>query len=142
MYRILTDAGQTGERRRQATHPARTIPELRATGPSQVFTWDITKLAGTSKGIYYHAYLVIDIYSRYIAGHTVEAAETAQRAEELIRETITRNGLAPHTVHADRGTAMTSKKVSQLLTELGVTRSHSRPKASNDNAYSEAHFKT
>ncbi|MBT2408542.1 MULTISPECIES: IS3 family transposase [unclassified Streptomyces] len=142
MYRILRERGQSGERRRQATHPARTVPELVATGPSQVFTWDITKAAGPVKGIWYHAYVIIDIFSRYIVGHTVEAAESAERAEELIREAITRNHIVPETVHADRGTSMTSKKVSQLLIDLGVTRSHSRPKVSNDNPYSEAQFKT
>jgi putative transposase len=142
MYRILRERGQSGERRRQATHPAKTVPELVADGPSQVFTWDITKAAGPSKGIWYHAYVIIDIYSRYIVGHTVELAESAERAEELIRETIARNGIVPQTVHADWGTSMTSKKVSQLLTDLGVTRSHSRPKVSNDNPYSEAQFKT
>jgi transposase InsO family protein len=142
MYRILREHGQAGERRRQATHPARTVPELVATAPSQVFTWDITKLAGPDKGIWYHAYVIIDIFSRYIVGHTVERAESSERAEELIRETIERNGIAPETVHADRGTSMTSKKVSQLLIDLGVTRSHSRPKVSNDNPYSEAQFKT
>lgn len=142
MYRILEAAGQTGERRRQATHPAKTVPELVATAPSQVFTWDITRLAGPDKGVWFHAYVIIDIYSRYVVGHTVERAETAERAEELIRETIERNGIVPDTVHADRGTSMTSKKVSQLLIDLGVTRSHSRPKVSNDNPYSEAHFRT
>lgn len=142
MYRILTAVGQSGERRRQATHSAKTVPELVATGPSQVFSWDITKLAGPEKGIWYHAYVIIDIFSRYIVGHTVERAESAERAEELIRETIERNGIVPETVHADRGTSMTSKKVSQLLIDLGVTRSHSRPKVSNDNPYSEANFKT
>lgn len=140
MYRILEAAGQSGERRRQATHPAKTVPELLATGPSQVFTWDITRLPGPEKGIWYHAYVIIDIYSRYIVGHTVEVAETAEQAEELIRETIDRNGIVPETVHADRGTSMTSKKVSQLLIDLGVTRSHSRPKASNDNPFSESQF--
>ncbi|OEJ28719.1 transposase [Streptomyces agglomeratus] len=142
MYRVLREHGQSGERRRQATHPARAVPELVAIAPSQVFTWDITKLAGPAKGIWYHAYVVIDIFSRYIVGHTVERAESAERAEELIRETIDRNGIVPETVHADRGTSMTSKKVSQLLIDLGVTRSHSRPKVSNDNPYSEAQFKT
>ncbi|MFB6956962.1 hypothetical protein ACFCYB_07930 [Streptomyces sp. NPDC056309] len=97
MYRILSDAGQSGERRRQATHPPRTIPELVATGPSQVFTWDITRLPGPAKGIWFHAYVIIDIFSRYIVGHTVELAETAERAEELIRDTIERNGIVPHT---------------------------------------------
>nr|WP_225448696.1 IS3 family transposase [Streptacidiphilus sp. P02-A3a] len=142
MYRILRERGQAGERRRQATHPAKTVPELVADGPSQVFTWDITKAAGPRKGVWYHAYVIIDIFSRYIVGHTVELAESAERAAELIRETIARNGIVPETVHADRGTSMTSKKVSQLLIDLGVTRSHSRPKVSNDNPYSEAQFKT
>lgn len=112
MYRILETAGQNGERRRQATHPAKTVPELVATGPSQVFTWDITRLAGPEKGVWFHAYVIIDIYSRYIVGYTVERAESADRAEELIRETIERNGIVPETVHADRGPSMTSKKVS------------------------------
>ncbi|WP_405680371.1 transposase [Streptomyces sp. NBC_01238] len=142
MYRILREQDQSGERRRQATHPAKTVPELVATGPSQVFTWDITKAAGPIKGLWYHAYVITDIFSRYIVGHTVERAESALGAEELIRETIARNGIVPQTVHADRGTSMTSKKVSQLLIDLGVTRSHSRPKVSNDNPYSEAQFKT
>ncbi|WP_169317494.1 IS3 family transposase [Actinacidiphila oryziradicis] len=142
MYRILATAGQNGERRRQATHPAKTVPQLLATAPCQVLTWDITKLRGPNKGEWYHLYAIIDIYSRYICGWTVERAETAQRAEELIRETIERNGIVPETVHADRGTSMTSKKVSQLLLDLGVTRSHSRPKVSNDNPYSESQFKT
>jgi putative transposase len=142
MYRILREHGQSGERRRQATHPAKSVPELVASAPSQVFTWDITKLAGPDKGIWYHAYVIIDIFSRYIVGHTVERAESAERAEELIRDTIERNGIVPETVHADRGTSMTSKKVSQLLVDLGVTRSHSRPRVSNDNPYSEAQFRT
>ncbi|MFE4958608.1 transposase [Streptomyces sp. NPDC056653] len=142
MYRILSAAGQNGERRRQATHPPRTIPELLATGPSQVFTWDITRLPGPAKGIWFHAYVITDIFSRYIVGHTVERAETTERAEELIREAIESNGIVPHTIHADRGTSMTSKKVSQLLTDLGVTRSHSRPRVSNDNPFSESQFRT
>ncbi|MEU2835185.1 DDE-type integrase/transposase/recombinase [Streptomyces lavendulae] len=89
MYRILRGKGQSGERRRQATHPAKAVPELAATAPSQVFTWDITKAAGPARGIWYHAYVIIDIYSRCIVGHTVEKAESAQQAEELIREAIT-----------------------------------------------------
>ncbi|WP_197084770.1 DDE-type integrase/transposase/recombinase [Saccharothrix sp. ST-888] len=125
-----------------ATHPAKAVPELVATAPSQVFTWDITKLAGPEKGICFHAYVIIDIFSRYVVGYTVERAESAERAEELIRETIERNGIVPETVHADRSTSMTSKKVSQLLIDLGVTRSHSKPKVSNDNPYGEAHFRT
>ncbi|MFE7214342.1 transposase [Streptomyces sp. NPDC001698] len=136
MYRILAEAGQSGERRRQVR------PRPCPSGPSQVFAWDITKLAGPAKAIWYHACVIIDIFSRCIVGHTVGLAESADRAEELIRETIDRNGIVPETVHADRGTSMTSKKVSQLLIDLGVTRSHSRPKTSNNNPYSESHFKT
>ena len=142
MYRILEAAGQGGERRRQATHPPKTVPQLVATAPCQVLTWDITKLRGPNKGEWYQLYVIIDIYSRYICGWTVERSESAERAEELICETIERNGIVPETVHADRGTAMTSKKVSQLLLDLGVTRSHSRPKVSNDNPFSESLFKT
>ncbi|MFE7046485.1 hypothetical protein ACFU9X_46135, partial [Streptomyces atratus] len=93
MYRILREQDQSGERRRQATHPDKTVPELVATGPSQVFTWDIAKAAGPVKGFWYHAYVITDIFSRYIVGHIVERAESAVRAEELIRETIARNGI-------------------------------------------------
>lgn len=142
MYRILRAAEQNGERRRQATHPAKTRPELLADGPYQAFTWDITKLRGPVKDVWYHLYAITDIYSRYIVGWTVEAAETGERAKEFIAETIERNGLIPHTVHSDRGTSMTSKSVSQMLLDLGITRSHSRPKTSNDNPYSKAQFKT
>lgn len=104
MYRILREQDQSGERRRQATHPAKAVPEPVATGPSQVFSWDITKAAGPVKGVWYHAYVIIDIFSRYIVGHTVGRTESAVRSEELIRETIARNGILPQTMHADRGT--------------------------------------
>ena len=142
MYRIARAAGQTRERRRQATHPARVKPELLATGPSQVWSWDITKLAGPHKGIWYHLYVLIDVYSRYNPGWIVAAAEDSVLAKDFIDDAIICNGSAPHTVHADRGTSMTSKPVSALLADLGVTRSHSRPRVSNDNPFSEAQFKT
>ncbi|KAA2248900.1 IS3 family transposase [Solihabitans fulvus] len=142
MYRILRDAGQTGERRRQATHPPKVKPELMADAPSQVWSWDITKLRGPDKGIWYHLYVILDIYSRYVVGWTVASAEDSRLAAELIASAIDRNGLVPHTVHADRGTSMTSKPVAGLLADLGVLRSHSRPRVSNDNPYSEAQFKT
>jgi putative transposase len=142
MYRIARAAGQTRERRRQATHPAKVKPELLADGPSQVWTWDITKLRGPAKGIFYQLYVLIDIYSRFNPSWIVSPAEDSQLAKDFIAEAIERNGTAPHTVHADRGTSMTSKPVSALLTDLGVTRSHSRPHVSNDNPYSEAQFKT
>jgi putative transposase len=141
MYRILTANAQVKDRRRQARHPARVRPELIATGPGQVYTWDITKLPGPTKGVYYDAYVMIDIYSRYIVGAHVHVTETAVLAEEMMREVFTIHG-TPQVVHADRGTSMTSKTVAALLTDLGVTRSHSRPRVSNDNPFSEAWFKT
>jgi putative transposase len=142
MYRILREAGGVRERRRQATHPPRTRPELVATGPGQVWSWDITKLHGPVKGIYYDLYVIIDIYSRYVPGFLVAPTETGELAKEFIEQTIAATGAAPRVVHADRGTSMTSKPVALLLADLGVVRSHSRPKVSNDNPYSEAAFKT
>jgi putative transposase len=142
MYRIAKQAGQSRERRRLATHPAKVKPELLADGPSQVWTWDITKLRGPTRGLWYHLYVIIDIYSRYNPAWTVEAAEFSPLAADFIDEAIYRNGAIPHTVHADRGTSMTSKPVSALLADLGITRSHSRPRVSNDNPFSEAQFKT
>lgn len=142
MYRIARAAGQSRERRRQATHPAKVKPELLADGPSQVWTWDITKLRGPAKGIFYQLYVLIDIYSRFNPSWILSPAEDSLLAADFIAEAIERNGATPHTVHADRGTSMTSKPVSALLTDLGVARSHSRPRVSNDNPYSEAQFKT
>jgi putative transposase len=142
MYRIAAAAGQTRERRRQATHPAKVKPELVADGPSQVWSWDITKLRGPAKGIWYHLYVLIDIYSRYNPGWILAAAEDSVLARDFIDEAIARNGQVPHTVHADRGTSMTSQPVSALLANLGVTRTHSRPRTSDDNPFSEAQFKT
>jgi len=141
MYRILAENAQVKDRRRLARHPARVRPELIATGPGQVFTWDITKLRGPSKGSYFDAYVMIDIYSRYIVGACVHVTETAVLAEEMMRHVFTIHG-NPTVVHADRGTSMTSKTVAALLTDLGVVRSHSRPRVSNDNPFSEAWFKT
>jgi len=141
MYRILAEAGQVAERRRLARHPARTVPELVATGPGQVYTWDITKLPGPARGVYFDAYVMIDIYSRYIVGAHVHAHETGVLAEEMMRQIFGIHGI-PQVVHADRGTSMTSKSVATLLADLGVTQSHSRPSVSNDNPYSESLFKT
>ena len=138
MYRVAKAAGQTRERRRQATHPAKVKPELLADGPSQVWTWDITKLRGPAKGLWYHLYVIIDIFSRYNPSRLLSATESGEEAEEFIEEAVSRNGAVPHTIHADRGTSMTSGAVSELLANLGVTRSHSRPRTSNDNPYSEA----
>lgn len=141
IYRILADHAQIRERRRLARHPARVRPELVATGPGQVLTWDITKLRGPVKGVYYDAYVMIDIYSRFIVGAHVHAAETAVLAAEMMTQIFDIHGV-PRVVHADRGTSMTSKTVAALLTDLGVVRSHSRPRVSNDNPFSEAWFKT
>ena len=141
MYRILAEHAQLVERRRIARHPARAVPELVATGPGQVYSWDITKLAGPVKGVYYDAYVMIDIYSRYIVGARVHSAESGPLAVEMMRQVFDLHA-TPRVVHADRGTSMTSKTVAQLLADLDVTRSHSRPKVSNDNPYSEAWFKT
>ena len=142
MYRILRQAGEVRERRRQATHPPRKRPELMADAPCQVWSWDITKLRGPGKGVWYSLYVIIDIYSRYVPGYLIAPTEDAQLAEALIADAINRSAAAPRVVHADRGSSMTSRTVAELLTELGVTRTHSRPKTSNDNPYSEAQFKT
>ena len=141
MYRILGEHCQVRERRRLARHPARVRPELVATAPGQVYSWDITKLAGPVKGKYFDAYVMIDIYSRYIVGAVVHAHESGPLAVEMMKEIFGVHGI-PQVVHADRGTSMTSKTVAALLSDLEVTRSHSRPKVSNDNPYSEAWFKT
>lgn len=142
MYRILREAGESRERRRQATHPARTIPQLAATDPSQVWSWDITRLKTEQRGVFYHLYVIIDVYSRYVVGWHVAAGEDSMLARELIDDAIVRNGVRPEVLHADRGSSMTSKPVAELLADLDVTRSYSRPRVSNDNPYSEAQFKT
>jgi putative transposase len=144
MYRILADHAQLVERRRIARHPARTVPELVATGPGQVYSWDITKLAGPAKWTWYYLYVILDIYSRYVVGWMVAAREAALLAERLLADTITTQQVPPGqlTIHADRGGSMTSKPVALLLADLGVTRSHSRPHVPDDNPYSESQFKT
>ena len=144
MYRLLRARGEVRERRAQATHPARVKPELIAETPNQVWSWDITKLRGPVKWTYYHLYCIIDIYSRYIVGWMVASRESAELAERLFTDTITKQGIdrGRLTIHADNGSSMASKPVAFLLADLGVTKSHSRPHVSNDNPYSEAHFKT
>lgn len=144
MYRILREHDEVHERRRQATHPPRTKPELCASAPNQVWSWDITKLAGPERGIYYHAYVLIDIYSRYTPGWMITEREDAELARRFLHESITKHGIDPDTltIHADRGTSMKSKTVAELLSDLRVAKSHSRPKTSNDNPYSESQFKT
>jgi putative transposase len=144
MYRLLRAAGEVRERRRQATHPAMVKPELLATEPNAVWSWDITKLLGPVKWTYFSLYVVIDIFSRYVPGWLLAPRETAELAERLLAETVHKQHVLADqlTIHADRGTSMASKPVALLLADLGVTKSHSRPHCSNDNPYSEAHFKT
>jgi putative transposase len=144
MYRLLASAGENRERRRQRTHPARKRPELIARCPNQVWSWDITKLQGPTRGVYYELFVIIDIFSRYVVGWMVSPAETGELAEAFIADALATHGIDRDqlTLHADRGTSMTSKPVAQLLVDLGVARSHSRPHVSNDNPYSEANFKT
>lgn len=144
MYRILRANGEVRERRSQATHPTRSRPELMADRPNLCWSWDITKLRGPDKGVWFDLYVAIDIFSRYVVGWTVAATETAELAEEFISAAVAAQGIARGTlnIHADRGTSMTSKGVATLLSDLGVGRTHSRPHVSNDNPYSEAAFKT
>jgi putative transposase len=144
MYRILRAHGEVKERRRQATHPARVKPELVATGPNQVWSWDITKLLGPAKWTYYYLYVILDVYSRYVVGWLLADRESAALAERLLADTIVKQRVEPDqlTIHADNGSSMASKPVAFLLADLGVTKSHSRPRTSNDNPYSEAQFRT
>jgi putative transposase len=144
MYRILGQHGEVRERRRQARHPAHVKPELLATAPNQVWSWDITRLRGPGKRVFYHLYSIIDIYSRYSVGWMVAAREDEHLAERLIADTLAKQHIVDGqlTIHADRGSSMTSRTVAQLLADLGVDRSHSRPRISNDNPFSEAQFKT
>jgi putative transposase len=143
-YRLLRRAGEVRERRRQATHPAKVKPELVANAPNAVWSWDITKLRGPAKWTYYYLYVILDIFSRYVVGWMVASRESSALAEVLIRQTCTKQGIdrAQLTIHADRGSSMTSKPVAFLLADLGVTQSHSRPHVCNDNPFSEAQFKT
>jgi putative transposase len=144
MYRLLAIAGENRERRRQRTHPARKKPELIATAPNRVWSWDITKLQGPERGVHYELFVIIDIFSRHVIDWMVSPAETGELAKEFIEAAICAQGIDRDqlAIHADRGTSMTSKPVAQLLVDLGVARSHSRPHVSNDNPYSEANFKT
>ena len=144
MYRILTEQAEVRERRNQLRHPTYRKPELLATGSNQVWTWDISKLRGPSKGVYYYLYVIIDIYSRYVVGWMIAEVEAAELAEQLIVESCAKQGVqrAQLTIHADNGSPMIAKTVAILLADLGVAKSHSRPHVSNDNPYSEAQFKT
>ena len=143
MYRLLREHDQVRERRKQARHAPRARPELTAHGPSQVWSWDITKLKGPTKGTYFDLYVMVDIFSRKEIHHRVEVRECDVLATEFIADAVVANGgLMPRGIHADRGTSMTSKKVAHLLADLGIDQTHSRPKVSNDNPFSEAQFKT
>ena len=144
LYRILAQEHEVRERRDQARHPPYTRPELLATRPNEVWSWDITKLLGPQKWTYFYLYVILDIYSRYVVGWLVGHRETAELAQDFIGETLAKQQVAPATLtlHADRGTSMTSKTVAFLLADLGVSKSHSRPHVSNDNPYSESQFKT
>jgi putative transposase len=144
MYRLLAAEGETRPRRDQLVHPSYSKPELLATAPNQVWSWDITKLLGPAKWAYFYLYVILDIYSRYVVGWMVAHREQAELAERLIAETIAKQEIPADqlTLHADRGSSMTSKPVAFLLADLGVTKTHSRPHVSNDNPFSEAQFKT
>jgi putative transposase len=144
MYRILASSGEVRERRDQLQHPRYARPELVATAPNQVWSWDITKLKGPVKLCYFYLYVILDIFSRYVVGWMIAEAENAGLAEQLIEQSCIKQGIAPEqlTLHADRGSPMRSKAVAQLLAELGIDKSHGRPRVSNDNPFSEALFKT
>jgi len=144
MYRLLHADAATQERRTIRRHPVYARPELLATAPRQVWSWDITMLRGPQPGSWYRLYVLLDIFSRMIVGWLLADHEDAALAEQLIADACTCEGIGSHqlTIHADRGAPMTSKLVADLLLDLGVTRSHSRPSVSNDNPYSEAQFKT
>jgi putative transposase len=144
MHRVLAENAEVRERRDQLRHPAYSKPELLATAPNQLWSWDITKLLGPAKWTYFYLYVILDVFSRYVVGWMVADAESSKLAEKLIAETCTRQGIERGrlTLHADRGSSMTSKPVAMLLADLGITKTHSRPHVSDDNPFSEAHFKT
>jgi putative transposase len=144
MHRVLAENAEVRERRNQLRHPAYSKPELLATAPNQLWSWDITKLLGPAKWTYFYLYVILDVFSRYVVGWMVADAESSRLAEKLIAETCTRQGIerGQLTIHADRGSSMTSKPVAMLLADLGITKTHSRPHVSDDNPFSEAHFKT
>jgi putative transposase len=144
MYRLLGADASTRERRALRRHPVYQRPELLATAPRQLWSWDITKLRGPRPGIWYNLYVVLDVFSRLIVGWIVAAREDALLAEQLIADACAREAIEPGqlTVHADRGAPMTSKTLAELFLDLGVSKSHSRPSVSDDNPYSESQFKT
>src|SRR5256714_7166313 len=144
MYRILAQHAESRERRDQRIHPAYKKPELLATSPNELWSWDITKLLGPAKWTYFYLYVILDIFSRYVVGWTLAHRESGTLAQQLIAETYAKQAIVPGqlTVHADRGSSMKSSVVAQLLADLGVTKAHSRPYVSDDNPYSESQFRT
>jgi putative transposase len=144
MYRVLEEDGATRERRDQLVHPQYRKPELLATAPNQLWSWDITKLRGAAKWSYFYLYVILDVFSRYVVGWMVAPRESAELARKLIEETCEKQNIQPGQLglHADRGSAMRSKPVALLLADLSVTKTHSRPYTSNDNPYSESQFRT
>jgi putative transposase len=144
MYRLLAAHQEVRERRNQLRHPRYAAPDFLARRPNELWSWDITKLLGPAKWTYFYLYVMLDVFSRYVVGWMVAHRESATLAEQFIHETCTRQSIAREelTIHADRGVAMTSKSVAFLLTDLGITKTHSRPHVSNDNPFSEAQFKT
>ena len=144
MYRLLDEHGEVRERRDQLTHPPYQKPELMATAPNQLWSWDITKLLGPAKWTYFYLYVLLDVFSRYATGWMVAYRESAELAKRLIDESCQKQNIQPGqlTLHADRGTSMRSKSVALLLADLGVTKTHSRPHVSDDNPFSESQFRT
>jgi putative transposase len=144
MHRVLAENLEVRERRNQLRHPSYAAPQLLATRPNALWSWDITKLLGPTKWSYFYLYVILDVYSRYVVGWMVARCESAALAHKLIAETCARQGIAAGqlTLHADRGASMKSKPVALLLSDLGVTKTHSRPHVSDDNPFSESHFKT
>jgi putative transposase len=144
MYRILKSQNEVRERRDQLRHPTYRKPELLATGPNQVWSWDITKLKGPAKWTYFYLYVILDIFSRYVVGWMVAHRESAALAQKLIAQAAEKQAISPGqlTIHADRGPSMTSKPVAFLLADLGITQTHSRPYVRDDNPFSESQFKT
>jgi putative transposase len=144
MYRILAQNAEVKERRDQKCHPVYAKPELLATGPNQLWSWDITKLRGPAKWSYYYLYVILDVFSRYVVGWLIAEWESDTLAKELMAQSCAKQGIAPEqlTLHSDRGSVMRSKTMALLLADLGVSKTHSRPYTANDNPFSEAQFKT
>ena len=144
MYRVLEENQEVRERRNQLRHPNYPVPQIHASKPNELWSWDITKLLGPRKWTYFYLYVVLDVFSRYVVGWMVAHRESASLAQKLIELTSERQGIVPGqlTIHADRGSSMTSKPVAFLMADMGITKTHSRPHVSNDNPFSEAQFKT